>query len=98
MISAAFAGGADGVVRHLRQFSIPDERQVLRPGDVEENLQAMLKRQIEKPLRRRVIDARAVAAQLRDLLEILLGLLWRRKRIAIRVRFERAVRNALHVK
>src|SRR4051812_14387118 len=97
MISAALGGGSHRIVRHLGELRIVDERKILGPGDVEEDLQAVLLGEIEKPFRRRVIDANAVAAEVNDLLKIALGLSGRRKRIAVGVRLERAVGNALHI-
>src|SRR5688572_13021930 len=97
MIAAAAGGFADGRAGLLGHLGVINERQVLRPADVEENLDAHLSRQLKEPVRRDVVDPDAVPAHRQDLLEVLARLTAGGEVMAVGVGREGAVRDAFNV-
>src|SRR5205823_2076902 len=51
-----------------------EESKMLAPGNIDQQMQLVLGGKVEKPFRRRMIDAEQVGAELADLLEIRGGL------------------------
>ena len=81
----------------LGDLAIVAKREILRPGYVEENLQAVFISQIEKPFRGVVIDANAVGPELPHLSEVFGGLLAAGEELAGAIGGEGAVGDAFDV-
>jgi hypothetical protein len=97
-VVAAGAGAvAHRLVRLPRHLRVADEREVLGPGDVQEDLQPELLGHVQEPLRRHVVDADAVGAEGGELLEVPPDLVALRQRQPFTAGGEGAVGDALDV-
>src|SRR6266576_249754 len=80
---------------HLRGIQ---KAKVLVPGNVDEDPQAILGGEVQKPFAGHMVNPDQVGSERANLSEIPRRLLWRRKWLARRVRRERAISEAFDVK
>jgi hypothetical protein len=97
VIAAAAGGFAHGGVGLGGDIFVVDEREIFWPGDVEENLQAVLIGQIAKPFRRVMVNAEAIGPQLAHLSKVAGGLLAIGEKLAGAIGGKGAVGDALDV-
>src|SRR5438477_9925397 len=94
-IKHGFANSVVGVLLGLPGFK---ETQMLGPGNIHQQFQAVFGCQIEKPFGRDIIEPQEVGAQFPDLIQIARGLLWRRESAGLRLGSKRAVGDAFEEK
>ena len=75
-----------------------EKAKMLVPGNIDEDAEAVLEREVEEPVRRDVVNAEEVGAEGGDVAEVRIGLGGRSKEFAGGIGRERTVGDAFDVK
>ncbi len=97
MAFAGTRGRAHGGPRFLPGMRRVQKAKMFRPRNIHQELEGMLRRQVQQPRGRHVINPRQVGSEFADLGEIPRRLLARRERFALFVRRERTVGHAFEI-